>query len=153
RISYFDTNGERRRSIDLNQGGFADSYSADLALDTERNVLYVIDQANFRVAVVDLRTHKVTASVRVGRLPFALALSPDRKRLYVTNFGMFEYQALPGVDKKQAKATGLPFPAFGFPSPEAVSGVDRTTERGTVRVPGLGDPNVRESNSVCVIDV
>src|SRR5207237_2325805 len=103
-------------------------YSGDLALDAERNILYVVDQANFRVAVVDVRSRQVTASLRVGRLPFALALSPDRKRLYVTNFGMFEYQALPGVDRKHAKATGLPFPAFGFPSPEAIAGLERTTD-------------------------
>jgi YVTN family beta-propeller protein len=153
RISYFDNTGERRRFIDLNQGDFKDSYSGDLALDPERNIIYAVDQANFRVAVVDVRTRQVTASLRVGRLPFALALSPDRKRLYVTNFGMFEYRALPGVNAKQAKGTGIPFPAFGFPSAEAVSGVERATEHGRVQVPGLGDPNVRESNSLCVIDV
>lgn len=153
RISYFDGVGERRRFIDLNQGDFQDSYTGDLALDPDRNLLYAVDQANFRVAVMDVRSRQVVASLRVGRLPFALALSPDRKRLYVTNFGMFEYQPLPGADPKQAKATGLPFPAFGFPSPEAVAGAQRMTERGPVNVPGLGDPNVRESNSVCVIDV
>jgi YVTN family beta-propeller protein len=153
RISYFDASGERRRSIDLNQAGVEDSYSGDLAIDAERNILYAVDQANFRVAVIDLRTRQVTASVPVGRLPFALALSPDRKRLYVTNLGMFRYQAIPGVDPKQAKATGIPFPAFGFPSPEATNGVERSTERGAVQVPGLGDPNVKESNSLCIIDV
>ncbi len=153
RISYFDTSGDRHRFVSLNQGGLDDSYSGDLALDAERHILYAVDQANFRVAVIDVRAKQVTASIRVGRLPFALALSPDRKRLYVTNFGMFEYQALPGADPKQAKGTGIPFPAFGFPGAEAVAGVDRSTERGPVRVPGLGDPNVRESNSVCVIDV
>ncbi|HSU67171.1 MAG TPA: alkaline phosphatase family protein [Tepidisphaeraceae bacterium] len=153
RVSYFDANGERRRFIDLNQGDYKDSYSGDLAFDPERNVLYVVDQANFRLAVIDVRTRQVTSSLKVGRLPFALTLSPDRKRLYVTNFGMFQYQALPGIDPKQAKATGLPFPAFGFPSSEAESGVVRSTERGPIRVPGLGDPNVRESNSVCIVDV
>ena len=44
----------RRRSIDFNQGDFKDSYTGDLALDAERGMLYVVDQANFRVAVVDL---------------------------------------------------------------------------------------------------
>ena len=48
---------------------------------------------------------------------------------------------------------GLDFPAFGFPSPEAVSGAERSTARGPVHVPGLGDPNVRESNSVAVVNV
>jgi YVTN family beta-propeller protein len=153
RVSLFDWNAGRRRVIDLNQNGFDDSYTGDLALDAERNVLYAVDQANFRVAVIDTRSRQVVASVRVGRLPFALALSPDRRKLYVTNIGMFEYQPIPGADPKQAGATGLPFPAFGFPSVEAAAGADRQTARGPVRVPGLGDPNVRESNSVSVVDV
>jgi YVTN family beta-propeller protein len=152
-VSLFDWTAARRRSIDLNQGEFKDSYSGDLALDAERNILYVVDEANFRVAVVDLRTRAIVASVRVGRLPFALALSPDRKRLYVTNVGMFEYKLIPGADPAHADTTGLPFPAFGFPSAEAREGVERQTAKGPVRVPGLGDPNVRESNSLCVVNV
>ena len=116
-------------------------------------MLYVVDQANFRVAVIDTRSRQVVASVKVGRLPFAMTLSADRRKLYVTNLGMFEYQAIPGADAKQAGATGLAFPAFGFPSAEAAAGAERATERGPVKVPGLGDPNVRESNSVSVVDV
>jgi YVTN family beta-propeller protein len=142
-----------RRVIDLNHNGYEDSYTGDLALDAARNVLYVVDQANFRIAVIDTRTRVVMASVKVGRLPFAMALAPGRQKLYVTNLGMFEYRALPGADGKQARTTGLAFPAFGFPSAEAVSGAERPTEGGMVKVPGLGDPNARESNSVCVVDV
>ena len=66
---------------------------------------------------------------------------------------MFEYRAIPGADPERAKATGLPFPAFGFPSPEAVHGVTRQTEAGAVNVPALGEPNARGSNSLAVIDV
>jgi YVTN family beta-propeller protein len=153
RVSLLDWDGERRRTFTLDQGGFKDSYTGDMAMDAERGILYVIDQANFRVAAFDLRTRQIAGSVRVGRLPFALALSPDRKHLYCTNIGMFEYQAIPGADAKQARATGLAFPAFGFPSAEAAAGVERATERGTVKVPGLGDPNVREANSLAVVDV
>ena len=153
KVSLFDWAGGRRRAIDLNQGGFHDTYTGDLAFDPEKGFLYVVDQANFRVVVVDTKSRQVVTSVRVGRLPFAVALSPDHKRLYVTNVGMFEYQAIPGADPGQAKATGLPFPAFGFPSAAATAGVERQTERGPVKVPGLGDPNARESNSLCVVDV
>jgi DNA-binding beta-propeller fold protein YncE len=153
RIALFDFNSDRRRTIDLNQHGYQDTYSGDLAFDPERNLVYVLDQANFRVAIVDGKSRTIVASAKTGRLPFALILSPDRRRLYVTNVGMFEYQAIPGADPKMARDTGLSFPAFGFPSAEAVSGVERPTGRGPVRVPGLGDPNVREANSVCVIDV
>ena len=137
----------------LNQGTYRDSYSGDLAYDRERNLLYVLDQANLRLAIFDVKRRAVLASVRVGRLPFALALSPDKRRAYVTNIGMFEYQAIPGADRKKAGETGLPFPAFGFPSEEAEKGVRRETAKGPVDVPGLGSPNVEQSNSLAVIDV
>jgi len=153
RVSLFDWNADRRRAIDFNQNGFADSYTGDMVLDAERGVLYVVDQANFRVAVIDTRTRQITASVLVGRLPFALTLSPDRQKLYVTNLGMFQYQPIPGADPQQARDTGLPFPAFGFPSAEAAAGAERLTARGKVQVAGLGDPNARESNSLAVVDV
>ncbi len=145
--------GRVERLLELNQGEWKDSYSGDLALDAERQILYVVDQTNFRVAVFDLRTRRMIASVRTGRLPFKSALSPDRRRLYVTNIGMFEYKPVPGADPKDAVRTGLPFPAFGFPSPEAEKGARRETAAGPVDVPGLGDPNNELSNSLCVIDV
>ncbi|MBM3726706.1 MAG: hypothetical protein FJW40_14945 [Acidobacteria bacterium] len=132
-------NGKRIASVDLNQGGFRDSYTGDLALDTARGILYVVDQANFRVAAVDARRRRVLGSLRVGRLPFAMALAPDGRRLYVTNIGMFEYKPLPGADAKRARETGIPFPKFGFPSEESAR--------------ELGDPNAPESNSVAVVDV
>jgi YVTN family beta-propeller protein len=153
RVGFFDWNSERRRIIDLNQNGFDDSYIGDLALDSVRGILYAVDQANFRVAVIDLKSHKVTGSIRVGRLPFAMAVSPDRRKLYVTNVGTFQYQSIPGADANDAKATGIDFPAFGFPSPEALSGVERRTQKGPVKISGLGDPNAPESNSLCVLNV
>jgi YVTN family beta-propeller protein len=145
--------GARLRRFDLNGDGFADSYSGDLALDGERGVLYVVDQANFRVVLFDVRSGRRLSSVQVGRLPFAIALSPDAKRAYVTNVGMFSYKAIAGADLKHPRETGLPFPAFGFPSKESVDGALRRTARGPVAVPGVGDPNVPESNSLCVLDV
>ncbi len=145
--------GKTLGRCDLNGDGFADSYSGDLALDSRTEVLYVVDQANFRVVAVSTSGMTKLGSARVGRLPFAIALAPEGKRLYVTNVGMFEYRPLPGADAKNPVETGLPFPAFGFPSREAREGVTRTTGRGDVRVPGLGDPNVPESNSLCVLDV
>lgn len=145
--------GTTNRVLELNQGDWRDSYSGDLAIDRERNLLYVIDQANFRVGVFSTKSGKLVASLRTGRLPFRIALSPDRRRLYVTNVGMFEYRPIPGADRKRARETGLPFPAFGFPSEESLKGARRETASGPVDVPPLGDPNVPESNSLCVLDV
>ena len=78
---------------------------------------------------------------RVGRLPFALALSPDRRKLYVTNLGMFEYRPIPGADPARRAPPACSFPAFGFPSPEAAAASSGRPQR-PVQVPGLGDPNV-----------
>jgi DNA-binding beta-propeller fold protein YncE len=145
--------GDSERWISLNQGGFRDSYTGDLAFDPARGLLFVVDQANFRLAVIDARRRKVLGSIRTGRLPFAVALAPDAKRVYVTNLGMFEYRAIPGADAKDYLQSGLPFPAFGFPSADAAHGASRDTGKGSVRVPGLGDPNTREANSLAVVDV
>ncbi|HYO84263.1 MAG TPA: bifunctional YncE family protein/alkaline phosphatase family protein [Bryobacteraceae bacterium] len=117
--------------VDLNTAGFSDSYSGDLAIDPSRAVLYVADQANFRVVAVDMKRRRVLGSVRVGRLPFAVALSPDKTRLYVTHVGVFAYEALSGGP--------VPFPVFGFPSRESEA--------------QLGRPDVPQSNSLAVVDV
>ena len=127
--------------------------TGDLALDRARRVLYVLDQANFRLAAIDTRQRRIIGSLRLGRLPFAIALSGDGRKAYVTNIGMFEYQFVKGATPKDALRTGLPFPAFGFPSAEARDGARRETGAGPVDVPGLGDPNVPESNSLAVIDL
>jgi YVTN family beta-propeller protein len=145
--------GAARKIYDLNQDGFEDSFTGDLAFDADRGVIYVLDQANFRMVAIDVRKQRVLSSVRLGRLPFALALSPDKRTAYVTNIGMFEYEPVPGVDRATVREAGLPFPAFGFPSPESRGGARRETARGPVDVPGLGDPNVREANSLAVIDL
>jgi len=143
--------GGAKKIYDLNRDGFEDSFTGDLAFDADRGVVYVLDQANFRMAAIDVRKQRVLSSVRLGRLPFALALSPDKRRAYVTNIGMFEYKPVPGVERHDLRETALPFPAFGFPSPEARDGARRETARGPVDVPGLGDPNAREANSLAVV--
>lgn len=145
--------GEVRHVYNLNTGGFQDSFTGDLAPDRARGILYVLDQANFRLVSIDVRKRQVLASVRLGRLPFAIALSPDGRAAYITNIGMFQYSPVPGADPKRVRKTGLPFPAFGFPSPEAMNGARRETGSGAVDVPGLGDPNAPESNSLAVVDV
>jgi YVTN family beta-propeller protein len=137
--------GSRRHTIDLNSDGFSDSFTGDLIADDARGLVYVTDQTNFRVVVIDAKKLRVVGWVKTGRLPFAMALSEDDKSIYVTNVGVFEYSAIPGADKSRAAETGLPFPAFGFPSPEAVN--------GTQQAPALGDPNVKEANSLSVVNV
>lgn len=144
--------GKGAKLTDLNQGGAHDSYSGDLAFDAARHLLYVVDQANFRLAIVNARRGTLLSSLRTGRLPFAIALSPDRKTAYVTNLGMFEYRAIAGADLKRPD-TGMAFPPFGFPSADAVVGGMRETPAGAAEVPGLGEPNAAGSNSLAIVDV
>ena len=155
RVRLFDVvAGHKLADFNLDAHGFYDSYTGDLAFDRQRGLLYVVDQANFRVAGFDTRHRRYLSSVRVGRLPFAIALSPDGRRAYVTNVGMFRYQPIEGADPKRIRETGLPFPPFGFPSKETLEGTTAKNSSGReVAVPALGDPNVPESNSVCVLEV
>ncbi len=145
--------GETRKVVDLNSGGWQHSFTTDVAWDGTRKLLFVLDQANFRVAVIDARRGRVAGSAAVGRMPFSIALSPDGMTAYVANAGVFRYQPIPGVTRENALTNGLPFPAFGFPSPESLRGAKRATAAGMVDAPALGDPNTRESNSLCVLDV
>ncbi len=145
--------GAKRRVFDLNQNGMQASFAGDLVFDPARALFYVVDQANFRVAIFDLKHDQMLSSVKVGRLPFAIALSPDGTHVYVTCLGIFQYSALPGADIKRPQQTGLAFPAFGFPSPEAVAGVVRQSAKGDVQVPGLGDANLKEAESLAIVNV
>ena len=153
RIDITKKRGAGAKVYVLNHGDFRDSFTSALAYDRARRLLYVLDEANFRVVVIDGKNGRELASVEAGRLPFAMALSPDGRRLYVTNVGMFRYKQIPGTQPEQALETGIRFPAFGFPSPAARDGARRATGVGLLEVPGLGTPGNERANSLCVIDV
>ncbi len=79
--------GNRKGVVSLNADPYSGSFTDALGYDPARNLLVVLDPANFRVAVVDLKRAVVMASVKTGVLPVALAMSADGKRLYVANTG------------------------------------------------------------------
>ena len=135
-------------TIELNGGGYQDSFAGDLTLSRDGRRMYVVDQFNYRLVTVDVQSRKVTQSVRVGRSPFAVALSPDESRVWVSNVGMFEYPLLPGVTPDNRKTAGLPFPAYGVPSKEAEEGVVVDGRR----IPGLGSPNHPDAMSVFAVE-
>jgi len=128
---------------------YKNSLTGELKLSPDDRHLYVLDLGHFRMVVIDTASKRIMSSIAVGRMPFGLAVSPDGKHVYVSNVGMFEYSLVPGYDEKDTKHTGLDFPPFGFPSKEATEGATIDGKK----IPGLGDPNVPESNSVFVIDV
>ncbi|MFB3921410.1 MAG: bifunctional YncE family protein/alkaline phosphatase family protein [Terriglobia bacterium] len=154
KVGVFDLIGHNRLlaiSLDGKFQGktYAHSLTGELKLSPDGKRLYVLDLAHFQMVMIDTASKQIVSRVPVGRMPFALAVSPDGQRVYVSNVGMFHYSLVPGFDEKDAKDTGLDFPPFGFPSKESMEG---TTINGK-KIPGVGDPNVPESNSVWVIDV
>lgn len=148
RIAIFGLDdGAPTGSISLSTPAQPDAFLTDIALSPDGRVLYALDLAHYRLAIVDTAARAVRGSIDVGRNPFALAVTPDGRRAYVANMGTFRYgtvETRPGDDPR-----GLKFPPFGYPSREAREG---TVAEGR-RVPGLGDPNVDEACSVWGIDV
>lgn len=123
-----------------------EAYINDLALSPDERFVYGADVARQRIVVFDLVEQRVVADVPAGREPFSMALSADGKRLYVANIGVFDYSIIP---MGKGNPRGIAIPAFGFPSPEAVSGVEREGRQ----VPGLGDPLVPDAHSIWHFDV
>ena len=154
KVVIFDLVSDTRRSEIEANGPFAgrsyeDSYIGDLTMSRDGRTLYALDQANFRLLIASTEDRRLLSSVALGRYPFGLALSPDGKRVYAANVGMFEYSRIEGVDLDNPERQGLLHPPFAFESKEAREGV----EIEGYRVPGLGDPNVPESFSVWEVDV
>lgn len=128
---------------------YTDSYAASILLSADGKTLFVLDQGNWRVAVIDIASQKVIASLPTGAYPMGIALSPDNSRLYLTNTGLFEYQPIPGADQKDELGTGLKFPPFGYPSKEAREGVIIDGKK----IPGLGDENSPRGSSLWTYDI
>ena len=128
---------------------FKESFAASLVLSHSGRTLFVIDQANWRVVVIDTTTRTKVTSLSTGVNPIDLCLSPDGNRLYVANSGLFEYKTVPGADNADRLHTGLHFPPFGYPSPAARDGA---TVEGR-QIPGLGDANDARGSSLWTYDV
>ena len=150
RIKILDVpTGRLRGSIDINGGGYSDSFIGDFVLSPDGQKLFAVDQFNYRMVTVDLKRKKVTQSVRVGRNPFAISLSRDQRYAWVSNVGMFEYPLIPGVTPKNRRTAGLSFPVYGIPSREAEEGV---MVDGRI-IPGLGSPNHPDAMSVFKVNL
>src|SRR5664280_546163 len=124
-------------SIGENGGSYPDGYIGDLTLTRNGYYLFAVDQINFRMVIVDTRKMKVINSVPVGRYPFGIALSPDEKKVYVANAGMFQYSKIGDIEEKSEIKKALAFPAFAYNTNEMRNG----TTIDSMLVPGLGDPN------------
>jgi YVTN family beta-propeller protein len=127
-------------------GNFQFGFLGDLRLSQDGDRIYAVDQANFRLLTIDLKTQRVENSIAVGRHPFGVCLSTDGARAFVANVGMYEYQYHRDAD---GRVTGIDFPAFGMPSKEAEEG----TVVDGVTAPALGDPNDIRAMSVWTVDI
>jgi len=133
----------------IGQSEFEKSFAGPLAISRSGKLLFVIDEGNWRIVVLNAETLEKVGSVKTGRYPLGLALSPDESKLYVTNTGLFEYRSIPGVGAGEYPAGGLRFPPFGYPSPAARKGAVVEGKH----VPGLGDENSDEGSSLWTMDV
>ncbi len=128
---------------------YRQSFAAGMVLTPRGDVLFVLDQANWRVVAIDTNQLRCISSAPTGANPYGIALSPDGGRLYVTNSGLFEYKQIVGADSRQALQTGVTFPPFGYPSREAREGVRSEGHE----VPGLGPENDPRGSSLWSYDV
>ena len=128
---------------------YGDSFTSDLILNEENNELLVLDRANFRMVRIDLSSGKITASVNVGRQPFGLTLSPDKKTVLVANVGMYSYPVITGATPENYDSLMISHHPYGNNTPESING---TVVEGR-EIPGLGSPLHPDAMSVFTIDL
>ncbi len=128
---------------------YTHGYIGDLVLSKNGKTLYAVDQIGFRMIVIDTEREILKHSIPVGRYPFGICLSPDEKKAYVANVGMFEYSFIKEGPHDTCRVKPIDYPAFAYGSNEMEEGI----ENDTVFIPGLGDPNAIEAFSVFVVDI
>jgi len=154
KIFLFDvSSGESKGAIDCSDitgsTDYSHGYIGDLKLSKDGRTLYAVDQIGFRMVILDTEAKMLKHSVPVGRYPFGICLSPDEKRAYVANVGMFEYGMIKDGPGKESTLKSIDYPAFAYGSKEMLEGI----ENDTLFVPALGDPNTLESFSVFTINI
>jgi hypothetical protein len=102
------------------------------------------------MVVIDSETEKIDYNIPVGRYPFGICLSPDEKKVYVANVGMFQYSMLKGITAENVGEKARRYPTSAYGSEEMKEGY--VTE-DSLTVPGLGEMNSPEAFSVFTIDI
>lgn len=139
--------GEINCALKIDDEDFTHGYLGDMTLSKDGKTLYVVDQINFRLIVINTEKQEIIANIPTGRYPFGLTLSPDEKQIYVANVGVFEYKYFKDVDLKDLKKTSKEYSSTAYNSKEMKEGID------SLGVPALGDPNAPEAFSVWKIDL
>ncbi|NOY94852.1 MAG: hypothetical protein GXO81_00470, partial [Chlorobi bacterium] len=154
KIFIFDLKtGEKKGFIDCSfvsgNADYSHGYIGDLVLSKDGERLFAVDQIGFRMVIIDTEAKKVKYNVPVGRYPFGICLSPDEKKAYVANVGMFQYSMFPGITEENVTEKAHKFPAFAYGSKEMVEGI----HTDSIDIPGLGSMNSPEAFSVFTISL
>lgn len=128
---------------------YEDSFTSDLLLNAPKDELLVLDRGNFRLVRINLKTNKITASIKVGRQPFGVAISPNGKQAFVANVGVYSYPLIEGITPENYNGMLISHQPYGDNTPESREG---TLVEGKV-IPGLGDPNTLDAMSVFTISL
>ncbi len=129
---------------------YTDGYIGDLTLSEDGLKLYAVDQIGFRMLIIDTEKEALLHSIPVGRYPFGICLSPDEKKVYVANVGMFEYKRIEGITRENINDKALKYPVFAYGSEAMKNGYE--TE-DSLKVPGLGEMNSPEAFSVFTVSL
>ena len=70
--------------------------------------IYVTNHLDNTASVIDGATHKVVATVRVGVAPAQMAVSPDRRSVYIANTGSSTVSVLDTTTNTIARTIALP---------------------------------------------
>jgi len=128
---------------------YKDSFTSDLLLNSASNELLVLDRGNFRLVRINLTNKTITASIKVGRQPFGLAMSPDQKTAFIANAGMYEYPLIEGITPENFNSLLISRHPYGDNTDESTNG---TTVEGR-RIPGVGSPLHPDAMSVFIVDL
>ncbi len=111
---------------------------AGLCVDDRRGLLYVVTKENHSLYVLDTRTKAIVHRDSIGKELYTCALSPDRKRLYITHWGGNELVVW-DTDSRKVKAR---IPVGDNPNDLVIN------KKGTLAYIACAD-----DNSVSVVDL
>ncbi len=119
-------------------------YLNELVVTQDGKFAYAVDVSYQEVVTIDLTAKKVVHRTAAGRQPYAIALDESSKQIFVANIGLFNYSLIPPPAPGKGSPRGLNRPAFAFPSPESITGVNKEGRT----VPGIGSPYVPDAQSI-----
>ncbi|MCG6187967.1 bifunctional YncE family protein/alkaline phosphatase family protein [Maribellus maritimus] len=154
KIFIFDLNTGKKKgfidcSFESDSIDYTHGYIGDLTLSKNGKKLFAVDQIGFRMIIANTETNQLEQNIPVGRYPFGICLSPDEKKVYVANVGMFQYSMVKGITSDNVEEKALKYPPFAYGSKEMIEGI----QTDSLEVPGLGEMNSSEGFSVFTVSL